>query len=71
MWICVLNVPGTFHNSKMADYRVYDAMERIYKEYGVKVVMDLKVNISKKYFIVATGSIGWTRSIIEQGAYFV
>ena len=50
--ICLLNAPGTFHDSTMADYGVYVAMERVYEEFGARVVVDSAFNIGKKDFIL-------------------
>ena len=40
IYICVLNAPGTFHDSTIADYHVYDSLEEIYLRTGCKVVVD-------------------------------
>ena len=50
--ICTLNAPGTFHDSTMADYGVYDKIEQLYDEYQVKVVVDSAFNVSKKNYLI-------------------
>ena len=50
--ICTLNAPGTFHDSTMADYGIYEKMEQLYEEYGVKVVVDSAFNLSGKPYLI-------------------
>ena len=50
--MCLLNAPGTFHDSVMADYGVYDAMETVYDESGGKVVVDSAFNIGSKDYLI-------------------
>jgi hypothetical protein len=38
--ICTINAPGTWHDSNMADYGVYDKMEAVYQETNARVVVD-------------------------------
>ena len=42
----VYKVPGTFHDSAMANYGVYATMESIYERTGGKVVVDLTFRLS-------------------------
>ena len=49
---CVLNAPGTFHDSAIADYGVYEQMEAIYNLYGAKVVVDSAFNLANKNYLV-------------------
>ena len=51
--ICLVNAPGTFHDSTMADYGVYEKMEMIYDKFGAKVVVNsaFKISGSKEYII--------------------
>lgn len=44
-YICLINAPGTFHDSTMSDYILYEAMERVYLAIGGKVVVDSAFNI--------------------------
>ena len=50
--ICTLNAPGTFHDSTMADYGIYEKMEQLYIEYNVKVVVDSAFNLSGKPYLI-------------------
>ena len=50
--ICTLNAPGTFHDSTMADYGIYQKMEQLHEEYGVKVVVDSAFNLSGKPYLI-------------------
>ena len=50
--VCLLNAPGTFHDSTMADYGVYDAMEQVYDESGGKLVVDSAFNIGNKNYLI-------------------
>ena len=34
--MCLINAPGTFHDSSMADCGIYKVMERVYRETGVR-----------------------------------
>ena len=47
--VYLLNKPGTFHDSTMANYGMYDDMttEQVYEETGVKVVVDLAFNLGE------------------------
>ena len=38
--VCILNAPGTFHDSTMADYGIYEGMEKVFNATGGKVVVD-------------------------------
>lgn len=46
--ICLTNAPGSWHDSTMADYGVYDKIEDLYDEFGVKVVVDSAFNVRDK-----------------------
>ena len=45
---CVLNAPGTFHDSTMAEYGMYERMDSIYRETGGKVVVDSAFNLGTR-----------------------
>ena len=49
---CLLNAPGTFHDSTMADYGIYEGMEEIYLRTGAKVVVDSAFKIGNKSYVV-------------------
>ena len=50
--LCLLNIPSTFHDSTIADYGVYDEMEKVYNANGAKVVVDSAFNIGTKYYVI-------------------
>ena len=50
--ICTLNAPGTFRDSTMAEYGIYQKMEQLHEEYGVKVVVDSAFNLSGKPYLI-------------------
>ena len=50
--ICVLNAPGTYHDSTMADYGIYEGMEKIYELCGGKVVVDSAFKIADAEYLV-------------------
>ena len=50
--ICLINASGTFHDSSMADYGVYEAMERVYRDTGGKVVVDSAFHLGQRDFII-------------------
>ena len=50
--LCLINAPGTFHDSTMADYGIYEGMEHVYDEYGAKVVVDSAFKIGVKDFVI-------------------
>ena len=43
--MCTINCPGTWHDSQIADYGVYDKMEEVYNNYGAKIVVDSAFNV--------------------------
>ena len=50
--ICTLNAPGTFHDSTMAEYGIYQKMEQLHYQYGVKVVVNSSFKISGKPYLI-------------------
>jgi hypothetical protein len=54
--ICVINTPGTWHDSIQADHGVYDTkMKKLYDDHGAIVVVDSASNmLSKDYLIIST-----------------
>ena len=48
--MCLLNAPGTFHDSSMLDYGIYEAMERVYIATCGKVVVDSAFKIASGEF---------------------
>ena len=50
--LALLNAPGTFHDSTMADYGIYEGMERVFNRTGAKVVVDSAFNIGRRNFLL-------------------
>mgnify|MGYP000125822197 FL=1 len=49
---CTLNCPGSWHDSTMADYGVYDKMESVYLEHGAKVVVDSAFGVGNREYLI-------------------
>ena len=49
--LCLLNAPGTFHDSTMVDYGIYEGMETICNKYRAKVVIESTFKIGTKDFV--------------------
>ena len=50
--ICTLNAPGTFHDSTMAEYGIYDKMEQLFMDSGVRIVVDSAFNLAGKPYLI-------------------
>ena len=50
--MCLLNAPGTFHNSTITNYGIYSGIEEIYNRTGGKVVVDSTFNFRNRDFII-------------------
>ena len=50
--VCLLNAPGTFHDSTMVDYRINEAMEAVYDKTRGKVIVDFTFKIGTKEYQV-------------------
>ena len=50
--LCLLNAPGTFHDSTMADYGIYEGMEYIFMQSGGKVVVDSAFNVTNAQYLI-------------------
>ena len=50
--MCLLNAPGTFHDSTMADYGIYDKCEKMYERNGGKIVVDSAFKLQGKSFMI-------------------
>ena len=50
--LCLLNAPGTFHDSTMSDYGVYKGLEAVYTLCGGKVVVDSAFKMSDANYLV-------------------
>jgi hypothetical protein len=49
---CTLNCPGSWHDSTMADYGVYDKMKAIYVAHGGKVVVDSAFGVGNREYLI-------------------
>ena len=54
---CVLNAPGTFHDSTMAEYGMYERMDRIYRDTGGKVVVDSAFNLGTRDCMIQSSNV--------------
>ena len=52
IWIGTINAPGSWHDSTLADYGVYDKMEDLYREHLCKVVIDFAFNLQGRKFLI-------------------
>lgn len=50
--ICVINTPGTWHDSTQADHGVYAKMEKVFDDHGAIVVVDSAFNMQNKDYLV-------------------
>ena len=50
--LALLNAPGTFHDSIMSDYGVYQGLETVYNLCGGKVVVDSAFELDGANFLV-------------------
>ena len=50
--ICSLNSPGTWHDSNISDYGVYDALEDVFLESSGKIVVDSAFKLENKQFLL-------------------
>ena len=48
--MCTLNCLGTWHDSTIADYKIYDKLERIYEQGGEKIVVVAAFKIQSRDF---------------------
>ena len=51
----VYNCPGTFHDSTMASYGLYETMIRVYERTGAKVVVDSAFKLDASNCLVKSG----------------
>ena len=50
--MCVINAPGTFHDSCIADYGIYHGMETVFNATGGKVVVDSAFKITDQEYLI-------------------
>ena len=49
--MCILNCPGNWHNSQIAEYKIYKKMQYIYDLYNAQIVVDLAFQVLKTNLI--------------------
>ena len=47
-----MNAPGSWHDSTLSDYGVYQQMEEIYMRFGGKVVVDSAFKLTNREFMI-------------------
>jgi len=50
--LCVINAPGTFHDSTIADYGIYERMEEIFDRSGGRIVVDSAFKMSQRDYLI-------------------
>ena len=55
--LCCLNAPGTFHDSTMADYGMYDGLQDIFRQCGAKVVVDSAFKMANADYLVKSAQV--------------
>ena len=50
--MCVVNAPGCFHDSSIAEFGIYDKLERVFEETGAKVVVDSAFALKRHPFLI-------------------
>ena len=48
----LLNAPGNFHDSTMADYGMHDGLQDIFRHCGGKVIVDSAFKMSNADYLV-------------------
>ena len=48
----IINAPETFRDSTMDDYGIYEGIQKIYDDTGVKVVVESTFNIGSRDFLI-------------------
>ena len=55
--MATINTSGTWRDSTMADYGVYDKMEEMYARFGVQVVVDSAFNLQNKPYLIRSAQV--------------
>ena len=55
IWMSVLNAPGNFHDSTLADYGLYEPMEFLYDRDGGQVVVDSAFRVGAAPYLIKSG----------------
>jgi DDE superfamily endonuclease len=50
---CVVNPSGSFRDSTMSDYEIYQKLEKLYNEFGAKTVADSAFIVTSPYLILS------------------
>ena len=50
--MCVLNCPGTWHDSTMAEYGVYQGMKRVWELHKAQIIVDQAFRVADKPFLL-------------------
>ena len=53
----VLNAPGNFHDSNIADYGFYGALEGVYNRDGGKIVVDSAFKVANAPYLIKTSQV--------------
>ena len=52
--MAVLNAPSNFHDSNIADYGFYGALEEVYERDGRKIVIDSALKVANVPYLIKT-----------------
>ena len=56
--IAIFNAPGWWHDtSTIADYGIYQKLEDLYWQFGVKIVIDSAFNLANKDYLINSGQL--------------
>mmetsp|Transcript_15572 Transcript_15572/g.23047 ORF Transcript_15572/g.23047 Transcript_15572/m.23047 type:complete len:284 (-) Transcript_15572:82-933(-) len=50
--MCTINAPGPWHDSTMAEYGIYDKLQKVYSDCGGKIVVDSAFNVKNNSFLI-------------------
>ena len=50
--IAIINAPGTFHDSTVSDYGLYEQLKLLYNQYSAKIVVDSAFKIGDADYLV-------------------
>ena len=50
--MCTINAPGTWHDSTIAEYGVYDKMEEVFNNHGGRVVVDSAFKLQGREYLI-------------------
>jgi hypothetical protein len=64
--ICSLNSPGTWHDSTISDYGIYEGLEEVFRQSNGKIVVDSAFKLENRRFLLKSsqqGPIGKPRDV--------